>query len=249
LFIQWHLLDESDEESENRQTIVVANEKDFLTINGLMQKADMQERVLGRVNNNNTQADNTLGGIFQLPDLLKRYPVKEVIFCDDGLSFATIISIIQELPEGTRNKFHASGSSSIIGSDSKHLEGNYVTGTKKYKIGLPLNRRNKNLFDLILAVFFILSFPLHLLLQKKPVHFFKNVFNVLFRKKTWVGYAAEPGNLPVIKKGILSSTSLPTALNELPKESLGKADEWYAQGYTVGADLQKLWRGYKYLYY
>ncbi len=249
LFIGWNLLDEGDEENESRQTFVVASEKDFFTVTEFMQKAGMQERVLGRINNNSEQAGNTLGGIHQLPQLIKRYPVKEVIFCEDGLSFAAIISIIQELPEGIRNKFHASGSSSIIGSDRKQVSGNYVTDSKKFSIGLPLNRRNKNLLDVSLAVTFILSFPVHVLLQKKPWPFFKNVFDVLFRKKTWVGYAGTHEDLPVIKKGVLSSTSLPSSLNELPKENLRHADEWYAQEYSIGADLQKIWRGYKYLCY
>ena len=249
LFIEWNLLEEKEESNESRQTIVAANDGDFLTVTNMMRNAGMQERVLGRVNNDNDHTANSLGTIQQLPELIKRYPVKEVIFCEDGLSFAAIISIIQELPEGIRNKFHASGSFSIVGSDSKHVSGNYVTDAKKYNIDLPLNRRLKRLIDVIIAFLFLLSFPIQLLLQKRTGSFFINVFDVLFEKKTWIGYAGSADHLPFIKKGILTSTSLPASLNELPKESLDNSDEWYALGYSAAVDLQKIWRGYKYLCY
>ena len=58
-----------------------------------------------------------LGNIEQLPELVKKYPVKEIIFCENGLSFKEIIGSINALPGTTRNKFHASGSNSIVGSD------------------------------------------------------------------------------------------------------------------------------------
>ncbi|HMJ47198.1 MAG TPA: glycosyltransferase, partial [Ferruginibacter sp.] len=47
LFIGWRILETSDEEGERLQTIVVSGKKDFIAITALMQKAGMQERVLG----------------------------------------------------------------------------------------------------------------------------------------------------------------------------------------------------------
>jgi hypothetical protein len=86
-------------------------------------------------------------------------------------------------------------------------------------------------------------------LQKKPLGFFKNVFSVLFRQRTWIGYAGNGEGLPPLLKPILTCTALPIALNELPKESLHNTDEWYATSYSVLLDLQKIKRGYSYLYY
>ncbi len=249
LFIKWRLLEASNEEGERHQTIVVSDEKDFIVIKDLMQKAGMKERVLGRINNKAGGAGAALGSIMQLPNMVKKYLVKEIIFCENGFSFKEIISIIQELPAGVRNKFHASGSSSIVGSDSKDLSGDYVTIEKKYGIEQPLNLRNKRLLDIVTAIIFLISFPAHIFLQKKPLHFYKNVFDVLSGQKTWVGYAIIPNGFPPIRKAILTSTGLPAALNELPDENLKNTDEWYASGYSVTLDLQKLWRGYKYLYY
>lgn len=247
LFISWRILETSDESNEQRQTLVVSDEKDFTAITALMKNAGLQERVLGRIGNDPGVKTPPLGSIEQLPKLIKKYPVKEIIFCENGLQTKQIISILSSLPSGVRNKFHASGSSSIVGSDSKNVSGGYVAIGKKYSIAKPVNRRNKRLLDILIAITFTVSFPVHLFLQKKPARFFKNVFWVLAGKRTWVGYASDDPALPLIRRGILTSTALPALLNELPPQNLKNSDEWYASGYSILTDLQILNRGYKHL--
>jgi len=249
LFISWNLLNKVDEDNGYRQTIVVAGENDFKSVIAIMQNAGMPEKVLGRVNKNITSSSKALGSIYQINHLIKMYPVKEIIFCEGILSFKEIITAVQQLPDGVLHKFHASGSSSIIGSDNKNVSGKYVSINNKYTIAVPVNRRNKNLLDVSVALVFLLSFPVHLLLQKKPLGFFKNVFSVLFRQKTWIGYALPKDTLPAIKKGILTSTTLPLQINDLPDESLSLSDEWYATYYSAATDVKKIIRGYKYLFY
>jgi hypothetical protein len=238
-----------EEDDGYRQTIVVAGEKDFTTVTALMQRAGMPERVLGRVNDSLTSSSKALGNIDQLNHLVKMYPVKEIIFCEDILSFKEIIAAVQQLPDGVRNKFHASGSRSIVGSNNKDVSGEYLSGNDKYTIASPLNKRNKNLLDATAALFFLLSFPIHLFTQKKPLRFFKNVFAVLFMQRTWVGYAAPADKLPALKKGILTSTALPREMNDLPTESLNLSDEWYATFYSAATDIKKIIRGYRFLYF
>ncbi|HAO45573.1 MAG TPA: glycosyl transferase family 2 [Chitinophagaceae bacterium] len=250
LFIELRLLETDDEDEEKRQTLVVANAADFDAINNLMLNAGMQERVLGRVSPGfPNEEPGSLGGIDQLPVLINKYRVREVIFCENGLSLKETISLVSKLPAVTRNKFHASGSRSIVGSDSKNVSGDYVAAAKKYRVAKPINRRNKRLFDISLSAFFIISFPVHLFLQKRPAGFYKNVFSVLAGNKSWVGYASANKQLPPIHAGVLTSTALPFLLNELPEESLQKSDEWYASEYTVMLDVQKIRSGYRYLYY
>jgi len=250
IFIKFRLLETDDEEEEKRQTIVVSNEKDFVVISNLMMNVGMQERVLGRVSTGRKEETTTaLGIIEQLPDLIKKYRIREVIFCEDGMGLKDVIGLVGKLPAGTRNKFHASGSRSIVGSDSKNVSGDYVAAAKRYNITRPISRRNKRLLDIVVAVIFIVSFPVHFFLQRKPAAFFKNVFSVLSGEKTWVGYASNNGLFPRIRPGVITSTALPVQLNELPEESLIRSDEWYASEYSVMLDLQKIRNGYKYLYY
>ncbi|MGC4100897.1 glycosyltransferase [Ferruginibacter sp.] len=249
LFLQWNLLSRVEDENSYRQTIVVAGEKDFAGVTALIQRAGMPEKVLGRVNDSNTSSSKALGSIQQLPHLIKKYPVKEIVFCEDILSFKEIIAIVQQLPAGVNNKFHASGSSSIVGSNDKDISGEYVSINDHYTINDPINKRNKNLLDVVLCIVFLLTFPLHLILQKNRLQFFKNLALVLSRQRTWVGYSAPAAKLPPIKKGIITSTTLPQSVNDLPLESLYLSDEWYATFYSASRDLKKVIRGYRYLCY
>ena len=249
LFIRLRYLETGNESEERRQTIVVSGQKDFVAIIAILQKAGLHKRILGRVNNCAEEATATLGNIKQLFNLVIKYPVKEIIFCENGLTNMEIIDLIKKLPAGVRNKFHASGSNSIVGSDSRNESGDYVSIDKKYSIGKPINQRNKRLLDICVSLFFILSFPVHVFLQKKPIQFYKNVFLVLLKQRTWIGYSGNAENLPILLKPVLTSTSLPAQLNELPVESLYNADEWYASGYSLLTDLQKIRRGYKHLYF
>ncbi len=249
LFIHWQMISTGNEDDEHRQTVIVASEADYRKVVALMQEAGMQERVLGRVSTGSVVEPGTLGNTDQLMHLVRMYPVKEIIHCEDGLSFKKIIGVIEHLPAGVRNRFHASGSSSIIGSDSKDIGGDYVSGEKKYTISNAVNKRNKRLAEVLIAVLFIISLPVHLLLQKRPWGFLKNIVHVLQGKKAWVGYAAPSSELPALRPGILTSTALPTEINTLPTESLKISDIWYATGFSVYTDLRKLWRGYRYLGY
>ncbi len=249
LFIEWRYLETSNEQEQRRQTIVVAAEKDFFTIADMLQNAGMTERILGRVSNDLTGSTPVLGNIKQLPELVKKYQVKEIIFCENGLSFREIICSINALPGITKNKFHASGSNSIVGSDSKNTSGDFIANSTKYKIGMPLQRRNKRLLDIIASVLFFLATPLLIFIKRNGVSFYKNVFAVLTGKKTWVGYATEANGLPGLKAPVITSTALPKALNDLPAESLQKSDEWYAAGYTAMTDLKKISKSFKYLHY
>ncbi|HNJ28843.1 MAG TPA: hypothetical protein PLQ40_07805, partial [Ferruginibacter sp.] len=245
--IRVRLLETDDEEDEKRQTIVVAGETDFAVINNLMHTAGMRERVLGRVGNTVEERNGTkLGDVEHLPELIRRYGVREVIFCADGMKLKDIIQLISHLPAITRNKFHASGSRSIVGSDSRNLSGDYVAAAKKFRIGQSIQQRNKRLLDILLAILFLISFPVHLFVQKKKGSFFKNTLDVLLGKKTWVGYACADNNLPKLRTGVVTSTALPSSRNELPEESLLKSDEWYASEYNVLLDLKKIKAGYRY---
>ena len=77
--------------------------------------------------------------------------------------------------------------------------------------------------------------------------FFRNGFAVMFRGKTWVGYALEEKDLPPLKNGVLTSTGLPAHLNTLSQKNLRAADILYAKGFHYLKDLQFVWYNYKLL--
>jgi len=114
---------DSLKENKERRTIVVANEKDFIMISTILEHCSTGERVLGRLDNNDIETNNVLGKISQLPELIGAHNIKELIFCEEEVGFAEIIKLIQQQSSEIRNMFHASGSHSIVSSDSAYEQG------------------------------------------------------------------------------------------------------------------------------
>ena len=243
--VKWKVIERDEKSDEHRQTFIIGTEKEFEEVNTIMQNAGMEERVLGRIEVN-VGKTNATGNIENLKQLLTTYSIKEVIFCEGELSFKKIIDMMK-IPKHVRIKFHAADASGIIGSNSKKISGKFISADKKIKLSLAISKRNKNFIDVVISICFIITFPVHLLLKKKPQHFFRNIFDILLLNKTWVGYALPDKQLPKIKEGVLTTTGIPAFLNTLPAESLMASDKWYAADYDVWEDVKIIWRGYRFL--
>lgn len=70
-----------------------------------------------------------------------------------------------------------------MGNDSKDMSGKYVTANIKYTIGMPVNRRNKNLLDVVVAVVFLLSFSCTSAVTKKARAVFNKYISCFFQEK------------------------------------------------------------------
>lgn len=247
LLVTWGVV-ETAEGLYNSKILLVSGEKEVTGTNKLLQELGIEQQVFGRVSLTENEP-GTIGNMRQVKQLLSEIPVKEIIFCEGELSYQTIIEQVQLLPHTVRYKFHSKNSNSIVGSNSKDEAGDYFAMEKIFTLAQPISRRNKRLWDVLYALFFLISFPVHLLLQKKPSAFFGNTLSVLLGRKTWVGYCFNKKELPSLASSVLSSTGLPHQLNILPKASLEKTDYWYARDYTAGNDIRVVWKNYKYLGY
>jgi hypothetical protein len=245
LLIKNNVLQENDDIEENPHTLIVGSQAEYLSCRKLMQEAGLHEKILGRIatDENDTGA---IGNLKRLNTLQPAVSFKEVIFCEGTLSFKDIIQSVQTLPKNIRVKFHAANSQSIVGSDSKDTSGEAVSKENGYKISNPYNRRIKRLIDFSLSLFFILSFPVHILFVKKPLAFFGNCLRVIFAKRTWIGYTINGKPLPELRKAIIGCNGIPVnTKQQLPAESLQMVDYWYARDYEPVQDIRLLWRNYR----
>ncbi|MGZ3901517.1 MAG: hypothetical protein ACXVDC_14415, partial [Bacteroidia bacterium] len=147
------------------QSLIAGTETDFSEVTRLLQKAGMQERILGRVDPDESIASKTMGSFTNLSELLKLYPVKEIIFCESKLSFKKIIKVMPQLPAHLRIKLFITGTQTLIGSGSKNEPGKHISKVSGFRLALPVNRRNKNLSDVITAFIFLITFPVHLIIK------------------------------------------------------------------------------------
>jgi hypothetical protein len=238
------LLSHKDRE-ENASTLIVASSQEYQQTVQLIKEAGLHERILGRVSISESD-ESGVGYWKKLTELSSAIPFREVIFCEGGLSFSTIIQNRPQLPSGISIKFHASGSSSIVGSDSKNTSGESMSKENGFKLANPYNLRLKRLIDIFISFFGIVTFPVQLFIIKKPFGFIANCFTVLTAQKTWIGYAVAEKKLPVLRKGVIACNgSVVSVKHSLPEESLLMVDYWYARDYEPSTDLKLLWRMYR----
>jgi hypothetical protein len=245
LLMQTNVLNRGSDRHENASTLIVASPGEYQQTVQLINDAGMHERILGRIAV--SEDDGSAVGYWKkLKELSSAIPFREIIFCEGSLSFSDIIQSMPILPSGISIKFHAAGSSSIVGSDSKDSSGEAMSTENGFKLGNPYNRRLKRLIDIFISSLGIISFPVQLFIVKRPVPFIANCFAVLFAQKTWIGYAVSEKRLPPLRKGIIACNGLVVSIKQsLPEESLLMVDYWYARDYEPVMDLKLLWRMYR----
>lgn len=247
VLIQTKVLTSNKEKEEHATTMIAGSPEEYLQAVQLMKEAGLQERILGRIAVDDNK-EGAIGQVNELNKLLSVIPFREIIFCQGQLSYASSIAIVKTLPGFLKIKFHAAGSRSIVGSESKDTSGEALSTENGFKLAEPGNRRIKRLADIIISFLSLASFPVHLFLVKKPVSFFANCLAVLTARKTWVGYIKNEQKLPALRKAVMTCNGFPAVQpQQLPDESLYKLDYWYARDYEPIYDLKLLWRRYRHL--
>jgi len=69
---------------------------------------------------------------------------------------------------------------------------------------------------------------------------------VIVAQKTWIGYAVDEKNLPVLRKAVIACNGVAVSVKQqLPIESLQMVDYWYARDYLPITDLKLIKRAYR----
>lgn len=236
----------TDRQKEVHTTFVIAGtDAEYGEVMQLLEESGVKQQVLGRVAVD--PADQTTIGYYKnLSQLSMLLPFREIIFCQGQLLFSEIIAQVQALPASIGARFHASGSHSLVSSDSKDSSGEAVSKENSYPLADPYYRRLKRLTDVAVSLTGILGFPVLLWFIKKPFSFLANCFLVIAGKKTWVGYTGKGSSLPVLRPAVLACNGVPLQQTQLlSRESMQMTDYWYARDYTVSSDLKLLWRAWR----
>lgn len=243
--LQWGVAEDDDETKKHHQTIVVATEAEYLEINELMKKSGRHERLIGRIAVNEDK-QGALGTLADLRNLIESISIREIIFCKGFLSYSKIIDVIQQLPASISIRFHATGSESIVGSDSKDALGEHVSADGSFQLSHPYQKRIKKVMDVGLSLFILFTFPVQIFLGGFRV--IQNALMVLGGRRTWIGYTKKDRSLPLLLQGILSTTGLPVDQKEHHKdESIDYIDYWYAKNYNWKHDLKIILKNYSQL--
>jgi O-antigen biosynthesis protein len=235
----------------NRRFIVVGDYEEAQRVAELLRSTEVNAGFIGLVGINETKEANSsfIGTLNQLNDIITIYKIDEAVFCSKSLSPQFIIDKMTEFQyNNVEFKIAPPESLSIIGSNSINTSGDlYVLNLNS--INRPGNKRSKLLFDVAVCLALITVLPVAIFIVRRPHYLFRNIIQVLFRIKSWVGYHTSPESekhLPDIKKGVLNPTDS-IKIKPLSTEIIERLNILYAKDYRVTTDLAILWKGFRHL--
>lgn len=243
--VNMKVLNSIKQKEELFNTVVVGSAEEYTALMKLLRSVAMDNKIIGRVKIDEANG-NTIGKLEDMKGLADQLSFRELIYCQGKLSFSQIIENIRQLPSGMGIKIHASGSGSIVGSESRELSGESVSNETRYQLSDPYNRRLKRLVDFSFSLLMLLTSPIQLILVKNPFSFLGHCFMVLLGRRTWIGYAGKGQGLPAIRRSIITANGSKASLTQqLSVESLDLLDQWYARDYDPMDDLKLLWKSYR----
>lgn len=230
------------------RVLLVGEENELKRVGALLQSYRGQLSYSAWVSSTELYNEKFVGGIQDLPDLVRVFRIDEVIFCSANLSSEAIFKAMRDLKDPDLEfKIAPPESQFIIGSSSIHSQGSWYTQDVN-RIDKPENRRAKRLLDILLALLLIPFFPFMMWFFEKPMLFVRALFQVLFGQKTWVTYADDEANkaLPSLAPGVLhlDLTLSPEKREGRIKQQL---NQLYAKDYHWQKDLAFIWQFRKWL--
>ena len=233
----------------NKRFIIVGHKEEAERVADLLRKADMNPGFIGLVSisEDNKSKEGFIGYLAQIKDIINIYRIDEVIFCAKDLPAQIIIDKMSDLNVSQIEfKIAPPESLSIIGSKSINTSGDlYIIDLDS--ITKSNNKRSKRFLDIIVSFLLILIFPIGMIITRKPGCYIRNIFSVLFGKKSWVGYRLTENSsdhkLPEIRKGILNPTDI-LKHQEISSETIDRLNLLYARDYKVINDINIIFKGF-----
>jgi GT2 family glycosyltransferase len=185
-------------------------------------------------------------GLEHLRERIQRERIGEVVFCAQDMAWSTIIDQLEKLRRrGTEFKIAQPDVSFIIGPSSiESLQDLFVL--PEHSVKDPGAQRNRRILDLGVSVAVLLTFPLLAWTFAAPRRAVQNAWNVLWGRRTWVGYASplpQEVRLPNLPSSILP----PLPADELPPPGLlrDRVNVLYAKDQRPLQDLRTVIRSWR----
>ncbi len=237
---------------KNKRYLIIGEKEEANRVANILTTIELQPAFIGLVNysENSAKAEGFIGNYNQIKDIVNIYKINEIIFCAKDIPAQVIIDKMSELQMPQLDyKIAPPESLSLIGSNSINTAGDLYT-LEINSISKIKNKRNKRFLDLCVSILLLASLPVSVFLVKKPLQFIKNILNVLFGKKTWVGYCKtgthDTEKLPVLKSGILNPAVALGDIN-LCDDTLERLNLLYARNYKTTNDINIIIGGFRYL--
>jgi FlaA1/EpsC-like NDP-sugar epimerase len=230
---------------KSKRIAIIGTKSEFERVSGLLRQTNVNTSLLGFISadkNEEVHHKDHLGNIDQIAEVIEIYKISEVIFCSRDISSQEIIGYMHTLISADVDfKIAPPESLSIIGSNSIDTAGDlYIIDVNS--ISKPKNKRNKRLIDILLSLVLLLASPYLFFIQKKKNGYFRNIIQVLFGRKSWVGYGNEVHeNLPKIRSSVVTPSDAISNIS-IKADTRNRLNLAYSKDYKVENDLNIIWK-------
>ncbi len=226
---------------QSKRFLVIGEKDEAKRVSQLLESSFVKPDFIGlaSVEEKTDDVGGYIGNIAQTKDIITIYNIDEVVFCSKNISHQTIIDKMAEWQQmDVDYKIAPEDSLSIIGSNSIHTRGDLYT-VDINAVDKTANRRNKRLMDVFVGMILLVLFPILVFFERRPGGFLKNIFQVLFGRKTWVGFCETDQtdfHLPKVKDGVLCPLD-GMKIKQQDNETVHQLNILYARDYNVWKDL------------
>lgn len=220
-----------------KNILIVADSARADIISQSLANAQVKSNILGIVNpsSNASKSLDYLNDISRLGPLCKVLKADEIIFSSENLSMKEIMKQMINLDTSLSFKIAGDDSLSILGSDSKNTSGELYNVNIAYNLEDGYYRHIKRIFDFSVGLILLILSPVLLFINSfNLLRLLKNIVNVIFGRKTLVGYRGERNdfqNLPQLNEALLQ---VPIGRDN------HSSNMYYARDYSVWKDLEVL---------
>jgi GT2 family glycosyltransferase len=222
---------------------IIGDLAEFNRVNEILQSNGVTKIKVERISPTSVREENTIGTIDQLDQIADNIHVDEFIFCAKNTEANKIIYWMSHLdPEKYDFKIAQPDTTFLIGSNSIESSGDlYILNL--HSISKSVNKRLKRIFDVFSSILLIGLSPLLIWGYKNKLVFLRNLIEVLFSKKSMIGYQFENSNdnntfvLPNLKKGIIPVCNWYSKRSIVPTDKL---NFMYARDYSPLIDMKIL---------
>lgn len=193
------------------------------------------------------QGPLTIGCLSQIKNLIPLYRLNEVIFCAKDIPADQIIDWMKRLQEFQMEyKIAPENTSSVIGSNSI-FSSEDIYAIPVHTIVQKSSRRSKRAWDIVSAFGLLLFSGIAVWFVDDKGGFFRNVCQVLFGRKSWVGCHLSSNNEAANLKPCVLTTMDAFQGTQFTDDLISTADELYARDYQVKLDLMTMMKGFRHL--
>lgn len=219
-------------------------------VTGIVGLPDEIERVqkmfIRQSSNESVVAIAPSSSLERLRDYITINKMGRLVFCARDISSSQIISLMTAVSDlEIEMKIAPPESMFMIGSNSIDKSGD-IAIMDVNSITLPQNKRIKALMDMLMVGGSLVLWPLLVWFVPRPLQWLSNCFNIVLRRKTWIGpdtrlIASEKSARMHLKHAIIHP-SMAVEEENLSMDTLVKINTLYIKDYSPWRDIQLWWK-------